>query len=81
MKCKKCGKPLGAEDRLLSALFGGSPDLCSACEEEEQKPKCVECGQVSVLALNNKAYCLQCAGNLYSEIGKETSGKRESKGN
>lgn len=57
MKCIKCGKQLGPEERLLSAIFGESTSQCCNCARIEATPKCHECGQPTDLAFNGEPTC------------------------
>ena len=55
-KCKKCGKPLTAEDQLLSAIFGQKGE-CSACYQKSIAPKCTICGSITQLTMNGEPRC------------------------
>lgn len=33
--CQDCGKPLSPEEKLLNAIFGSDPLMCSKCTREK----------------------------------------------
>jgi hypothetical protein len=63
--CKECGNALTAESKLLAAIFGDDMELCSACLEKERANKCVDCGKITSLSMNNVPLCAKHMARRY----------------
>lgn len=65
MNCAKCKVPLTPEEKLLSAMFGPNPPVCTKCGEKQVRLTCCQCNEAWEITVNGHHFCLKHAGELY----------------